>query len=244
VVRLTLDRPEKRNALDSRTCDMLVQALEQSNRAAGVGAVLLDAIGPVFCAGMDLDESLQPDAVERTAIHERLFTAAFWMDKPVVAAVAGGAFAGGVGLVANAHLVIADTDAKFSLPEVTLGMWPFVVWKSVVHALGERRTMELALTGRVFSATEALQWGLTTQLVTRGELEGTAIETTEKLAGYSPEVIRRGFDLARRSRQLDWGGAAAAAVSLRAEMLLSEDFREGVRAFREKRFPNWPSVPI
>ena len=242
LLRLTLDRPEKRNALDSVLCGALVDAMKQGNRDPGVGAILLEGSGPMFCAGMDLDESLAPGAADRTAIHGEMFSAGFWLHKPLVASIQGGAIAGGLGLVANAHFAVAAEDARFSLPEINIGMWPFVIWKSLTDAMGERRALDLSLTGRTFSAHEALAWGLVHQLAPPAQLPAAASEIAAALAGRSPEVIRRGFALLQQSRMMNWTESIALALRLRSDLFENPDFKEGVRAFREKRPPRWPSL--
>ena len=238
LLRLTLDRVDKRNALDSVTCRDLVAAFAEAEMDRGVGATLLDAEGPVFCAGMDLDESLLPDAAERNAIHAQLFTVGLESHKPVVAFVQGPAIAGGVGLVANAHIVVASETSTFSLPEIRIGMWPFVIWRSLVEAIGERRAMELSLTARTIDAAEAVLYGLVHRVGTADD----AHQIAARLAGSSAEAVRRGLTLAHDSRHMTADEAVKLAGSLRGRMFRSEDYREGVRAFREKRRPRWPSL--
>ena len=177
VLRLTLSHPEKRNALDEALCSDLVSMLYDAGKDNGIGCVLLDGAGDVFCAGMDLDDALAPDADERTSIHESLFTFGLRFHKPIVAAVHGAALGGAIGLLANCHVVVAAQGTKFGLTEVRLGMWPFVIWRAVVHAIGERRATELALTGRIFGVNEALQYGLIHEATPPVELDDRASAT-------------------------------------------------------------------
>ena len=166
LLRLTLNRPDKRNALNAALCRALVTALEDAARDPAVGAILLTADGKAFCAGMDLAE-IEPgaDAEEINAVHEQLFTVGARLTKPLIAAVHGAALAGGTGLVANCHIVVAAPGATFGLTEIRLGLWPFLVYRAVAAALGDRRTMELSLTGRIFDAAEARQIGLVHEVV-------------------------------------------------------------------------------
>jgi methylglutaconyl-CoA hydratase len=242
VLRVTLDRPEKRNALRVEDCLQLVAAFNEADLNQNVGAILLSATGPDFCSGMDLSEALHPDAPERAAIHEELFTIGGRINKPVVAAVQGRALAGGLGLVTNSHVVVAAEDAGFGLVEIRIGLWPFVAYRSVSHAIGERRTMELSLTGRVISAREALGWSLTHYVVPATELEERSLAIARALAGSSPEALRRGLEYAHRSRALSQKEAVALAEQLRRRSFRSDDFREGVTAFFDKRAPQWPSL--
>ncbi|MCP5109991.1 MAG: enoyl-CoA hydratase/isomerase family protein, partial [bacterium] len=152
VLRLSLNRPEKRNALRVEDCRQLVAALNEAELDPDVGSILVDGAGDAFCSGMDLTESLREDAPERAAIHDELFTFGSRITKPVVASVRGKALAGGLGLVTNAHVVVAAEDAGFGLVEIRIALWPFVVFRSVATAVGERRALELSLTGRVIGA--------------------------------------------------------------------------------------------
>jgi enoyl-CoA hydratase/carnithine racemase len=239
VLRLVLSRPEKRNALGAELCTAIADAVEGSWDDAGVGCVLMEAAGPVFCAGMDLDEALAPDAADKTAVHERLFTLGMRSKNPIVAAVQGPALGGGVGLVANAHIVVAAHGCSFGLTEIRIGMWPFVIWRSVVNAFGERRATELALTGRIFGVQEALQWGLVSEVTAPIEVDDRAFAIATHLAGSSPQAIRAGLEYLAESRGMNVPDAGRLAREYRTRVFASADFREGVTAFREKRKPEW-----
>ena len=239
VLRLTLNRPEKKNALNSELCVALVNALRTAGEDHDVGCVLLDARGDVFCAGMDLDEVLSSEGQASAEIHGALFTAATWMTKPLVACLNGPALGGGVGLVANAHIAVAPHGCTFGLTEIRIGMWPFVIWRAVTRSLGERRALSLALTGRIFGANEALQWGLLHEVAPAFEVDERASATAFHLSGLSPNTIRTGLRFAAESAVMDSETAAALALETRAEVFRSEDFAEGVAALREKRKPVW-----
>ena len=232
VLQLTLARSEKRNALDADLTHALLQAIRVAGADRGVGAILLDAEGPTFSAGMDLDESLGADPHALGRVHAELFAIRGEMEKPLVVAVQGPAFGGALGLIANAHIVVAADTAEFGLTELRVGMWPFLVWRSVAAAIGERRTMELALTSRMFGAAEALAFGLVHDVVPADRVAVRARELAHAVANASGETIARGL---RASADPD------RRLELRAEQFASADFEEGVRAFREKRAPRWPS---
>ena len=239
VLRVTLNRPEKRNALNADLCARVADAIEASWDDPAVRSVLIEGSGEVFCSGMDLEETPAPNAAERTAIHERLFTLGARSVKPIVAAVGGPALGGGVGLVANAHIAVAAHGSSFGLTEIRIGMWPFVIFRSVARAIGERRTTALALTGRIFTVPEALQWGLVTEAVPQIEVDDRAFAIATHLAQSSTQAMRFGLEYLAEARGQDEEAAGRLAREYRARAFASEDFAEGVAAFREKRKPRW-----
>jgi enoyl-CoA hydratase/carnithine racemase len=232
VLRVTLARPEKRNALSAALLGDLLAGLRSANADAAIGAILLDAEGTAFSAGMDLDEAPAIDAAALAQLHADVFAIRRELTKPLVAAVQGPALGGAIGLIANAHIALASEDAQFGLVELRIGMWPFMVWRSVSAAIGERRAVELALTTRVFGAAEARAMGLVHDVVAPGDLAARAGEWAVQLAASSGETIARGLRAVLSPQQ---------AAALRAEQSVSPDFREGIAAFREKRPPRWPS---
>ena len=239
VLRLTLNRPEKRNALSMALCRAMVNALEAAQTDPSVGSILIDGKGEVFCAGMDLSEVLDPQSAEQASIHEQLFTIGAHARKPIVAAVHGPALGGGVGLLGNAHVVVAAHGSAFGLTEIRLGMWPFVIYRSIVNALGERRALELSLTGRIFHVPEAVQWGLVTEAVPAVELDDRAATIATHLAGASPQAVSAGLAFVSETRGKSAHAAGEIAGRYREFAFASEDFREGVLAFHEKRKPVW-----
>jgi enoyl-CoA hydratase/carnithine racemase len=246
VLRIVLNRPEKRNALNIKICQAVVESLEDAFGDASVGAILLLGSGKHFCAGMDLTEvnvespGANPSGSPREAAHEQLFTIGARAEKPIVAAVTGASLGGGMGLVGNCHIVVAHPDASFGLTEIRLGLWPFLVFRVLALGLGERRVLELALTGRIFSAPEALEMGFIQEIAS--DPQSRAAEIARTLAGFSPSTIRAGLKFAREVRGLDWTRAGEIARRTRDQIFQSPDFAEGVRAFREKRRPHWPSL--
>ncbi len=242
LLRLTMNRPEKRNALNLSMCRDLLAALEAAEQDPAVGAVLLQGAGKAFCSGMDLDEVTSPETAGLASAHEALFTIGARITKPLVAAVQGAALGGGLGLAANAHIVAAAEDAAFGLTEIRLGMWPYVIYRAVSDAMGDRRTLELSLTGRVFGAGEALTYGLVHYVVPGSELDRRATEIALGLASSSEDALHSGLDFARKACSLDCKAGGELAAEFRARAFHSADFAEGVRAFRENRPPRWPSL--
>jgi enoyl-CoA hydratase/carnithine racemase len=233
VLHVALNRPEKRNALDLALCGELAAALEEASEDPAMGAILLTGKGKAFCAGMDLDEILNAGSGAIDEVHERLFTVGLRIDKPVVAAVHGAALAGGTGLAANCHVVVAAEDAKFGLTEIRIGLWPFLIFRAVSAAVGERRAVELALTGRVFGGEEAAGYGLAHYAVPVVEVEARAWEIAVGIAGANPVAVRAGLESVRESRGRNWREAGEIARRLREEVFHSPGFLEAVRGWRK-----------
>jgi len=232
LLRLTLARPEKRNALHSELVRALLAAFESSAANRNIGAILLDAEGTTFCAGMDLEEAPTVDPATLVQLQSNLFEIGRTLTKPIIAAVQGSAYGGGVALVANAHIVLASDTARFGLTELRVGMWPFLAWSPIAAAIGDRRTRELALTTRLFTAVEALQWGLVHYVLPESDLNNRALDIAITLSESSAETMSRGLEAATHPER---------ALALRIEQSVSADFQEGVEAFRTKRPPKWPS---
>lgn len=244
VLRLTLNNPEKRNSLDESTCHELVEALRDAGKDRTVGCLLVDACGQAFCGGLEMDEFLLPNGPELSEIHEHLFTFGVHYHKPIVAAVQGAALGAGVGLIANCHVVLAAQGAQFGLTEIRVGHWPFVIHRAVALAIGERRTVELSLTGRVFGTSDAQQYGLVHEVTPPFELDDRATATARQLAYSSQETLRRGLDFVQKSREMSWETAGRLSAEYTERTLRSADLREGVHAHREKRKPEWPSLQV
>lgn len=240
VLRLVMNRPDKRNALSAALCREIVDAIHHANRDPLVGAIVLAANGPVFSAGMDLHELGQVDQESLNSIQDQLFSLNTHIATPLIAAVDGPALGGGLGLVANAHIVVASSRARFGITEIKLGLWPFLVYRALQSSLGERRVVELALTGRIFDIEEAKIASLV-QVIDENP-GAKAMEIAGQVANSSAPAIRGGLNFIQEARDKDWEMAGMIARSMRDELFQSPDFHEGIRAFREKRPPVWPSL--
>jgi enoyl-CoA hydratase/carnithine racemase len=232
LLRLALNRPEKRNALNQDLCRALVEAFDSAQADASIHAILLSGNGKSFCAGMDLAETAPADLAD---VHERLFTAGQRLTKPLIAAVHGAALAGGTGLAANAHVVVASDDATFGLTEIRIGLWPFLIFRAIAQALGERRAVELSLTGRIFGAADAQAWGLVHHAAPAADLMEHARRIALEIAAFSPLAIARGLEVLHASHGLSAGDAGRLAASAREEIFRSPEFQAGLLRFREKK---------
>jgi enoyl-CoA hydratase/carnithine racemase len=241
LLRVILNRPEKRNALNAQLCRDLIEALDHAARDRSIGAVLLTANGPAFCAGMDITEMIDgsnPNQIN--ALHEQLFTLYARLDTPVVCAIEGAALGGGAGLVANCHVAVASPRATFGLTEIRLGLWPFLIFRAISAAMGERRAIELSLTGRIFPSPEARELGLIHEIA--DDAPARALKIARALSESSPSAIHAGLNYIQQVRGMSWDRAGEVARMVRDDIFASDDFAEGIRAFVEKRQPRWPSI--
>jgi len=242
VLHLTLNRPDKRNALTASMCAEIVVQVEKAQDDPNIGAILICANGSVFCAGMDLDET-SPDGPEIDCLQEQIFTMGIRSLKPIVVGVNGAALGGGLGLVAQGDVVMCSEKAVFGLTEVRIGLFPFFIYRSVEAAIGNRGTLQAALTGHLFHPEDAVQWGLVHKICPGTELNDRVKVMARELAKSSPIAIMAGLEYVKRSRGMNVADAGKLASELRNRVIAGPDFKEGVAAFKEKREPHWPSMP-
>jgi enoyl-CoA hydratase/carnithine racemase len=233
VFRITLNRPEKRNALSLELCRKLISAFEEAERDDGTRAILLTAQGATFCAGMDLSEIGDVAETELSALHHDVFTVKDRSTKPIVTAINGDVLGGGVGLVANTHIAVVCPRVEFGLTEIKLGLWPFLIFNSVARAVGERLATEWSLTGRMLDSDEARAIGLV-QYVSKNALE-KATGMAQCLANSSRTAIRTGLAYIQQSAGRSKAETGDLARKARVEVMTSREFAEGLKAFREKR---------
>ncbi|QFU92129.1 enoyl-CoA hydratase/isomerase family protein [Amycolatopsis sp. YIM 10] len=219
---LTLNRPDKLNALDTALTRALGDALAVADREAR--AVVLTGNGRGFCAGADLGEfsSLtpdQPDAVlERAALTARLQTQMQGMSVPVVAAVRGAAVGGGAGLAIGADMTVAGTDLKFGYPELKHSIVPALVMTGLVRHLGRKLAFELVSTGRLLTAAEAAEHGLVNRVVEPDDVVEVALEIARRWAEVEPRAIAAAKDLFYRVADLPTEAAMRAGRDVNALM--------------------------
>jgi methylglutaconyl-CoA hydratase len=244
VRTLTLNRPEKRNALTPEMQDRLIALLQAAGDDAECRVVVLAGAGEAFCAGLDLKvlESDETAKAQHAADADRLawmFRTLYECPKPTIAAVQGAAIAGGTGLATICDFTLATPQAWFGYREVRIGYVPALVSAYLALQVGEKRARDLLLSGRTFGADEAYRMGLVTEVVPRDELEDKTQSLAAALMENSPESLRATKALLAAQSRVWLDAAVAAAMVANAKSRLTADFREGVAAFREKRRPVW-----
>ena len=241
---ITLNRPEKRNAISPQMIDDLLSVLDEAERGPA-RVVILTGAGKAFCAGMDL-EALRELAAQTQEQHVvdaermgKMFYRVYSFPKPLIAAVNGAAIAGGTGLATLADFTLAVPEAKFGYTEARIGFLPAVVSVFLLRQVGEKIARELLLTGKIFDAAEAYRLGLVTQLVPQEKLMEAARELAQSLIASSPTSLRLTKRIILRWNEKEIERDLAIAVRESAEIRRTEDFREGLASFLEKRKPQW-----
>lgn len=249
IQTITLNRPEKRNALSPELIDELTQVLEET-ATCDCGVVILTGAGSAFCAGLDMEhlETMTARTIEQhrrdSENMARVLRSLYEFPKPIIAAVNGPAIAGGMSLATLCDFTYASPDARFGYTEVRLGFVPAIVASFLYRQIGEKKTRELLLSGRILKAEEACRLGLVTRIVQPEELMPEAIAMARTLLQNSPEAMRAVKRLlaGHAANRLD--EEIEDAIAANAMQPTSEDFREGVRAFLEHRRPEWPSQRV
>jgi methylglutaconyl-CoA hydratase len=244
VLRLTLNRPDRHNAIDDALIVGLTRAVEAAGQNPAVRVVLIAGAGPSFCAGADLKwmKSLASasEAANRqdALVLQRLFAVIDTLPKPVVARVQGPAIGGGCGIAACADIVVAGPRAAFALSEVRLGLAPAVISPFVVRKIGPSRARELFLTADRIDAATALLYGLAHRVVTTDDaLDAEVDRVIASLLKGAPGAQAASKELAREADT--WPEPAERTAALIATLRVGEEAQEGMRAFLEKRPPNW-----
>lgn len=244
VVTVTLNRPERRNALNPQLIEELTAIIETlSHRRAGV--MILTGRGAAFCAGLDL-EHLRSLTNKTPAEHRedservaRLFRTLYDLPLPTIAAVNGHAIAGGMGLATICDFTLSVPEAKFGYTEARIGFIPAMVSSFLSLQVGEKKARDLLLTARLMAAEEAREMGLVNEIVSESNLLARARQLSQQLLQNSPESLRATKMLlsAHAKEQLD--RELRAAVESNANARSTADFQEGISSFLEKRTPNW-----
>jgi methylglutaconyl-CoA hydratase len=237
LARITLARPEKRNALDHEATHELLQAFTSCAQHTGTHAVLLTADGGDFCAGADLtalagmiDASPEEHYADAEALG-RVFIAMREMPKPVIAAVQGRALAGGAGLATAADIVLAHEDAQFGYPEVLVGFVPAMVMTMLRRSVGEKRAYDLVASGRRVAAREALEMGLASRVLSGERFAEQALDIARDIARSSPSAQALTKTLFYQLDGLDFREGVLAGARTNVAARTTDDFRAGVLRF-------------
>lgn len=242
---ITLARSEKRNAFTPTMAEEIIYALAYAHYSADIRCVVLKAEGPVFCAGADLnafhDASANIANVSLPRIHEeaRIGDAFSELLKPCIAQVEGPVFAGGFLMICGCTFVFSVPEAIFSLPEVKRGIWPMQVMASLLPIMPQRKILEMSITGKAYSATEALEIGLVTHLAAKEMIAEEVNGLAAQICNSAPLAIQAGMRSLGELKNLPQNDQHTFLKSELDKLLKTEDAKEGTSAFKEKREPIW-----
>ena len=242
IITLTLNRPDRRNALSLELMRELIAALEQVRNDKAVRAVILAANGKVFSSGHDLSQMTVRTVNDYRQIFDVctvLMQTIQAIPQPVIARVQGIATAAGCQLVATCDLAIANDDAQFATPGVKIGLFCTTPMVALTRAIGRKRAMEMLLTGKVIDAHTAADWGLVNRVVPAAELEAATLKLAKDITAASSFTIGLGKQAFYSQIDLDQPKAYAYAKEVMSMNALAADAQEGIGAFLEKRTPCW-----
>lgn len=244
IAIITLNRPDKRNAISYELIDDLLAALNEVGKS-DVRVLILTGAGKAFCSGMDLENlktliGRPPEqSLRDSQTIARLFRSLYDFPKPTIAAVNGPAIAGGCALATLCDFTLAVPDAKFGYTEVRIGFVPAIVSTFLLRQVGEKHARDLLLTGRIIGAEEAHRIGLINEIVAPEKLMDRTSELAAQLGENSPESLSYTKRLLSEHARRELDEQIQSAVRENTAVRATRDFREGISAFLEKRKPNW-----
>jgi methylglutaconyl-CoA hydratase len=250
VLTITMNRPDKRNALNPAMMEDLTHALMAAGDDPSCGVIVLTGAGSAFCAGLDL-EHLETLHAKTPAEHRHdseriahLLRTLYDVPKPTIAAVNGAAIAGGMGLATICDFTLSVPEAKFGYTEVKIGFVPAIVSAYLRAQIGEKRSRDLLLSGRLVKAEEASEIGLVTRMIPEQDLMHETYKLAQCLLRNSPAAVQATKRLLSEHALHHLDQETESAIAANAEARTTDDFKEGIRAFLEKRPPEWPSLRI
>lgn len=245
LLRVTLAYPERRNAIGPSMANELLWAFADAQTDESVRIMVLDGEGKAFCAGGDFAEmsggpaSEDPNALPKKGDYADLLLAMIRTEKPIVARVHGVAMGGGLGLVAAASLAVASDDAVLGTPEIDVGLFPMMLMAVLARLVPRRRLLEMMLRGERLPAQQAYEIGLVNRVVPAAELDAAVENYTREIGSKSPKALALGLRAFAAQEGMDLERALPMLQDRLHECLATEDAREGLTAFLEKRPPVW-----
>ncbi|MBK9000006.1 MAG: enoyl-CoA hydratase/isomerase family protein [Myxococcales bacterium] len=242
VAKLVLNRPERRNAIGTQMVNELCWALDDARDDAAVRSIVITGAGSSFCAGGDFQQmtaGAEAGELPFKGDYKDLLLRLWRSPKPVIARVNGHAMGGGLGLVAACTFAVAASDAKLGTPEVKVGLFPFMILAVLERVMGRRALTEMMLSGRHLSGDEAARLGLVNKAVPEDSLDAAVAEYTDMIGQKSPSTVRLGLAALADTEDLGLDEKLPILEQRLHECLATDDAREGLMAFLQKRQPNW-----
>lgn len=244
ILTITLNRPERKNAINSVMTNEVNYALAYAKQERSIRVVVLAAEGDIFCAGADLrnmsgKEKAPESAVPRIEGSTDISLSIRHLNKPVIAKIQGSVLAGALLMVTNSTHAIAIEEAQFSAPEIKRGIWPFMVMAGLFRVMPKRAGLDFCMRGQAIDATKAEEWGLINQSVSASDLDKTVNELALDLANLAPTTMQMGLSAYNKQDSMSFDEALPFLQEQIAACVQSDDAKEGINAFLEKREPNW-----
>jgi len=246
IAHILLNRPEKRNAINTALSQELVSALRELDKEKDTAVIILSGAGKGFCAGGDL-EAMTEDAGVLAGRELKTAAAKLWSTmaetgKVIISQVHGFALAGGFGLAMMADLTMVSDDCKLGMPEIKRAIFPFNIMNPLARMMPQKRLLEMAFTGNNITSQQALEWGLVNRVLPAEELEAETWKLAESIACHSTTTLRLGKQAYYDMRDMDYFTAFRYLTEVLTINTLTEDAKEGVNAFFEKRDPTWKNM--
>ena len=239
ILTITLNRPEKKNALNNVMMDELNYALAYAKQEHSIRVVVIAAEGDIFCAGADLTRTKSESNVPKLAGVDDISLSLRHLYKPVICKIQGSVLAGALLIVTNATHAIAVEDAKFSAPEIHRGLWPFMVMAGLFRVMPKRAGLDFIMRGQPINSSEAEKWGLINKSVDKEGLDDAVNSLAEELANLAPETMQFGLEAYEKQDSKSFDEALPYLKEHIAKCFEGRDAKEGIAAFLEKRKPNW-----
>ena len=239
IMTITLNRPEKKNALNNVMMNELNYSLAYAKQERSIRVVVIAAEGDVFCAGADLTRAESESNIPKIEGVDDISLSLRHLYKPVICKIQGPVLAGALLIITNATHAIAVKDAKFSAPEIHRGLWPFMVMAGLFRVMPKRAGLDFIMRGQPIDSKKAENWGLINKSVDEKDLDKNVNALAEELANLAPETMQLGLEAYEKQDSKSFDEALPYLQKQIAKCFEGKDAKEGIAAFLEKRKPKW-----
>ena len=239
IMEITLNRPEKKNALNSVMMNEINYALAYAKQKDTIRVVVFAAKGDIFCAGADLSKPKSESNVPKLENADDISLSLRHLFKPVISKIQGSVLAGALLIVCNSTHAIAVKEATFSAPEIHRGLWPFMVMAGLFRVMPKRAGLDFIMRGKPIDSKKAEEWGLINECVKKEELNEKVDKLANELASLAPETMKFGLEAYEKQDSKSFDDALPYLKEQIAKCFEGKDAKEGIAAFLEKRKPNW-----
>ena len=239
ILTITLNRPEKKNAINNVMINELNYALAYAKQERSIRVVVIAAEGDIFCAGADLRREESESNIPKLENADDVSLALRHLYKPVICKIQGSVLAGALLMVSNSTHAIAIKEAKFSAPEIKRGLWPFMVMAGLFRVMPRRAGLDFVMRGQPINAKKAEEWGLINESVNKDELDSRVSNLASELASLAPGTMQFGLEAYEKQDSMSFDEALPYLQKQIAKCFEGDDAKEGISAFLEKREPDW-----